>query len=512
MKVPILSQSAVITRAALVALGLISTAGTALASSHREAPFVTKNPKVDATDFYLFRSYESGRAGYVTLIANYIPMENQYGGPNFFTMDPDALYEIHVDNDGDAKEDLTFQFRFQNALNGAKGLTLDIGPSGSTKQVPVPFMNLGPITASDETTLNVHESYTLTLVTGDRRTGTAHDIHRAGDNATRFEKPVDYIGAKSLGDPAMYEAYARARIHDIKLPGCETNGRVFVGQRAESFAVNLGTVFDLVNAPLTTITDPSLRGAVPNPIGDTNITTLALELPIACVVTDSQHTLGAWTTASVRQARVINPDPSYAVPTREGGAWAQVSRLGHPLVNEVVIGLSDKDKFNSSEPKDDGQFADYVTHPTLAKVIEILFGAANAPAPSVYPRTDLVSVFLTGVAGVNANGSTAEYLRLNTDVAPTAKAGQVNLGAAACFPNRNLTPVLDAPSCDPAGFPNGRRPGDDITDIELRVMMGYLLSAADAPAGAAPLHDAVLQDASQFDEVFPYLKTPNPGS
>jgi hypothetical protein len=339
-----------------------------------------------------------------------------------------------------------------------------------------------------------------------------HSLQRATDNATTFTKPVDYIGSKSLGDDAAYEAYARAHVQDVKLPGCATNARVFVGQRAESFAVNLGTIFDLVNAPLATITDPTLRGAVPNPIADTNITTLALELPIACVTHADHTTLGAWTTASVRQARVINPEPSYAVPTREGGAWAQVSRLGHPLVNEVVIGLADKDKFNSSEPKDDAQFADYVTHPTLAKVIEILFGAANAPAPSVYPRTDLVTVFLTGVTGVNANGATAEYLRLNTAVPATAKASQVNLGAAGCFPNRSLEPVLDAAGCDPAGFPNGRRPGDDITDIELRVMMGYLLSAADAPAGAAPLHDAVLQDASQFDDAFPYLKTPNPGS
>src|SRR4029078_8173002 len=113
-------------------------------------------------------------------------------------------------------------------------------------------------------------------------------------------------------------------------------------------------------------------------------------------------------------------------------------------------------------PKDDAQFADYVTHPTLAKVIEILFGAANAPAPSVYPRTDLVTVFLTGVTGVNANGATAEYLRLNTAVPATAKPSQVNLGAAGCFPNRSIDPVLAAAGCDPAGFPNGRRPGDDI--------------------------------------------------
>jgi len=473
---------------------------------------VTKNPKVDATDFYMFKSYETGRDGFVTLIANYIPFENEYGGPNFFNLDPDALYEIHIDNDGDAAEDLTFQFRFASALNGARGLTLDIGPDSAKKAIPVPFLNLGGITAADESKVNVHETYSLTLVKGDRRTGSAQALHRASDNATSFDKPVDYIGSKSLGDAPTYEAYARTRIQDVKIPGCGTNARVFVGQRAESFAVNLGTIFDLVNAPLSTITDPTLRGTLPNPIADNNVTTLALELPIACVVSGDQHTIGAWTTASVRQARVINPDPSFAVPTREGGAWAQVSRLGQPLVNEVVIGLPDKDKFNSSEPKDDGQFADYVTNPSLATVIEVLFGAANAPAPTQFPRSDLVAVFLKGVTGVNANGSTAEYLRLNTDVAATPKATQVNLGAAGCFPNRSLTPVLDASGCDPAGFPNGRRPGDDITDIELRVMMGYLLPADVAPAGAAPLHDAVLQDASQFDDAFPYLKTPNTGS
>ena len=500
-----------IMNALIVGTTLTSGAQTALASSHREAPFVTKSPKVDATDFYMFRSYEPDRQNFVTLIANYVPFENRYGGPNFYSLDPEALYEISVDNDGDGVEDLTFQFRFQNTLNGTNGLTLEIGPSGAARSVAVPFLNLGPITAADNTNLNVRETFNMRLVRGDRRTGTGTNISRTGADTT-FKKPVDYIGTKSLGDAAAYEAYARSHIQDFTLPGCDTSGRVFVGQRAESFAVNLGTIFDLVNAPLETITDPSLRGALPNPIGNGNVTTIALEVPVSCLVDGDQAVLGAWTAASVRQARVLNPDPSFAVPSREGGAWSQVSRLGQPLVNEVVIGLKDKDKFNSSEPKDDGQFADYVTHPTLAKVIEILYGAANAPAPSVYPRTDLVSVFLTGVTGVTANGATAEYLRLNTAVAATAAGMQNNLGAAGCFPNRSLTPNLEAEGCDPAGYPNGRRPGDDITDISLRVMMGYLLSAEQAPAGAAPLHDAVLQDASQFDAVFPYLKTPNSGS
>jgi hypothetical protein len=437
--------------------GALAAAGPAGASSHREAPFITKTPKVDGTDFYAFRSYEAGREGFVTLVANYQPFENEYGGPNFFTFDSQALYEIHVDNTGDGKEDMTFQFRFENDLEGKDGIALDIGPKGKTKHVAVPVFNVGPVTADDDSAVNVHETYGIRLVTGDRRSGKGAAVTSVS-GADRFAKPTDYIGQKSLGDPARYEDYARAHIYDVKVPGCSTNGRVFVGQRAESFAVNLGTVFDLVNASLSTITDPSLRGALPNPIADGNVSTIALELPISCLTKSGKPIIGAWTTASVRQARIINPRATYTVPTIEGGAWTQVSRLGHPLVNEVVIGLKDKDHFNSSEPKDDGQFADYVTNPTLPAIIEKLFGSANAPAPTAFPRADLATVFLTGVDGVNKNGSTAEYLRLNTAVAPTAMDSQNNLGAAACFPDRSLEAKLDAPGCDPAGFPTAAVP------------------------------------------------------
>ncbi len=182
-----------------------------------------------------------------------------------------------------------------------------------------------------------------------------------------------------------------------------------------------------------------------------------------------------------------------------------------PLVNEVVIGLKDKNLFNASEPKDDGQFAKYVTHPTLAALLESLFSAAGVKAPNT-PRNDLVAAFLTGVEGVNKNGSTAEMQRLNLGLPVTLAANQNDLGAAGCFPAGVLTVTGNA-ACDPAGFPNGRRPGDDIVDIELRVMMGALLPPAMAPASAAlPFHDAVLQNASQFDNAFPYLKLPLPGA
>ena len=194
-------------RAASAAAALL-LGGAALASSHREAPFVTKNPKVDGTDFYLFRSYEPGRDGYVTIVANYLPIQSTYGGPNFFKLDPNALYEIHVDNDGDAIEDLTFQFRFQNALSGGNGLALDIGPSGAKKSVAVPFINLGAVTAADMSKQNVLETYTIKLVRGDRRSGSKSDVTHATTGATVFKKPLDYVGTKSLGDAATYAAYA----------------------------------------------------------------------------------------------------------------------------------------------------------------------------------------------------------------------------------------------------------------------------------------------------------------
>jgi len=497
------------TRVACAAAALLA-GGAAPASSHREAPFVTKNPKVDGTDFYLFRSYEPGRDAFVTMIANYLPLQDHYGGPNFFTLDPEALYEIHLDTDGDAVEDLTFQFRFQNALSGGTGLALDIGPAGAKKSVAVPFINVGTVTAADMSKQNVLETYTIKLVRGDRRSGSKSDVTHATTGAQVFKKPLDYVGTKSLGDAATYAAYAASFIHPINIPGCPTPGKAFVGQRKESFAVNLGPVFDLINAPAAAITSEAARNAVPNPLADNNITTIALEVPIACVKSGNQNVIGGWTTASLRQARILNPRATHEHPSREGGAWTQVSRLGMPLVNEVVIGIKDKDRFNGSQPKDDAQFIDYVTHPTLPAVIELLFGPA-VKAPTKFPRTDLVAAFLTGVAGVNANGSTAEYQRLNVAIPPTPKASQNNLGAAACFVNGVLT--TSNPGCDPAGFPNGRRPGDDVVDIELRVAMGYLLTNdADAPSRNVPFGDAVLQDSSQFDGAFPYLTTPTPGA
>jgi hypothetical protein len=200
---------------------------------------------------------------------------------------------------------------------------------------------------------------------------------------------------------------------------------------------------------------------------------------------------------------LINPKASFANPSKEGGAWTQVSRLGMPLVNEVVIGIKDKNLFNGSKPINDAQFADYVTNPTLPEIIEILYPVA--PAPTLFPRTDLVATFLTGITGVNqpANVVASEMLRLNTAIAPTPLASQNNLGVIAG---------------DNAGFPNGRRPGDDVVDIALRVVMGKLIdlglfgTAGQAPAGSAAFTDGALVNAAMFDSAFPFLKSPIPGS
>ena len=218
-----------------------------------------------------------------------------------------------------------------------------------------------------------------------------------------------------------------------------------------------------------------------------------------CLTQGAEPVVGGWTSASLRQAQVLNPQPTLETPAVTGGAYTQVSRLGSPLVNELVIGLPAKDRFNASEPKDDGQFAIFVTNPTLPALLEILFGSAGVRAPTLFPRTDLQATFLTGVADLNqpANVVTAEMLRLNTSTAPKPPAEQNSLG------------VLGG---DRAGFPNGRRPGDDVVDIELRVAMGVLLPETDAPSGQLPFTDGAIVQASAFRDVFPYLNPPLPGS
>jgi hypothetical protein len=503
-------------RRILAAAITCAVAGTALASSHREAPFITTRPKVDGTDFYMFNSYEPGRTGYVTLIASYQPFENPQGGPNYYTMEPNALYEILIDNNGDGAEDLTFQFRFTTVDQG-------LAVTAGGKSIPVPLINIGPVSAGNTTAQNVSETYTLTLVRGNRRTGMVLPVTNADTGASVFTKPLDNIGAKSIAD---YASYAASFVHNITIPGCSTPGRVFVGQRQDGFVVNLGETFDLVNYkyPVEELAPAGENGRqlAPNSLAGYNVSSLALEVPASCLTTGNNPIIGGWTTASLRQATVLNPQPQNAKsvasvgavstatgPAVEGGAWNQVSRLGMPLVNELVIGLPDKDRFNASEPKNDTQFADYVTNPSFPVLLQVLFGAAGVKAPNVYPRTDLEAVFLTGVKGLNqpAQVTPAEELRLNTSTAVTPLASQNDLG------------VIGG---DASGYPNGRRPVDDVVTITLRVAMGVLLSPFDGSAtdpdpasdASRQLHytDGVEPNPANYLAAFPYLNTALAGS
>ncbi len=474
-------------------------AAQAQASSHREAPFITNIPKADATDFYMFRSYEPGRERFVTLIADYVPLQDPYGGPNYFMLDPNALYEIHIDNNGDAKEDLTFQFRFTNTNKDAQ---FTVGG----KKVSIPLViNGGAIDGANAAGTNVRETYAVTVVRGDRRGGTKSAVSNV-DGGITFDKPIDNVGKKSIPD---YAGYAARHVYEVKIPGCEVPARMFVGQRKDPFVVNLGETFDLINikAPAVEFNANAERNARDD-LANKNVTTIAMEVAASCLVAPggADPVIGGWTTASVRQGRLVNPAPGTGTgASKEGGAWTQVSRLGMPLVNEVVIGLKDKDRFNHSKPSSDAQFADYVTHPTLPMLVETLFGSAGAKAPTNFPRSDLVAAFLTGVKGLNqpAKVTPSEMLRLNTAIAPVAMGKQKRLG------------VIDG---DNAGFPNGRRPGDDVVDIALRVVMGKLCTLSlgcvpgDAPAGAIRFTDGAYLDDAAFTMAFPYLKPPLPGS
>jgi hypothetical protein len=504
---------------ALLGVGAALLSAHAGASSHREAPFIARNPAVDGTDFYMFMSYEPGRTGYVTILANYNPLQDAYGGPNYFALDPDALYAIDIDNQGNAQADIQFQFQFANTFNN-----LGVPTGGPAGNEAIPLINLPP-GSNGAPTLNRVETYTAYMVVD----GARMPITQVG-GGTVFTKPVDNIGQKSFAvggtqSAANYAAYANQYIYNVNIPGCTppagTTPRLFVGQRAEGFVVNLGQVFDLINLnPL------GARNSATNVLANKNITTIALEVPASCLVHGSDPVIGGWTSSYLHQGRVLNPAPTGPTsvgtnygPSVVGGAWTQVSRLGSPLVNEVVIGVPDKDKWNSSRPADDvANFGNYVLYPTLPVLVNALF-SVSAPAT---PRSDLLAVFVTGIT-TTVNGATfkytapaaqsvpAEELRLNTAIAPTAAANQSDLGFL---------------GCDLAGFPNGRRPIDDVVDIALTVVEGAITAANPHNlqtcnvAGATPtvvnagavVNDGAQPNPSAYLTTFPYLNTPIAGS
>ena len=522
-----LRRAVILTAMTATALGV---PGAVFASSHREAPGITKSPKVDNTDFYMFRSYEPGRDAFVTIIANFQPDQSPNSGPNYFTMDQNAVYEINIDNDGDGAADLTYQFRFTNWVTAPNGpIALPVGG----KDVGIALRAIGPIDSAADANQNDSEKYTVVQMKGNFGSEGRDRLTNADGGGVVFAKPIDNIGRKTV---PQYATYANKLIYNVNIPGCGTAGRVFVGQRAEAFAINLGEVFDLVNfIPIEGDSAPfagdgkGFPGGITQSrnnddlVGKKNVTSIALELPISCVTGTGNGVIGGWSTVKLPQTskRVSNPD--YDATTNDSGDLVQVSRLGNPLVNELVIGLAKKDLFNASAPSGDAQFATFVTNPTFPAILNALFRVPvnqtlgtdiKDLAPSNFPRNDLVATFLTGIKSLNQQKTVtaSEMMRLNTAVAPTPRERQSTFGV-----------VGD----DLAGYPNGRRPGDDATDITLRVAMGRLCypvpingvktrlglcKKTDAPVGNVAFTDGAPISARDLLNAFPYLNTPIPGS
>ncbi len=447
----------------------------ARASSHREAPMIAGMPRLDASDFYLFRSYEPGRSNYVTMIADYVPLQDPGGGPQFYDMEHNGYYDINVDSDGTGRPTYTFRFRVYPVL---RNLTVPVGG----QNVPIPLINAGQITATNDTAQNTGEVYTISLIT--YYNGRAYEtLLKDTSGNTLFQKPADRIGDKSIPD---YAAYAATFTHEIVVPGCGT-GRVFVGQRKDPFVVNLGETFDLVNYvhPI----GEQYNASAMDDLAGKNVTSIVWEIQSACLTHVGDPVVGAWTTSDLG---IMDHD--------NGPAYTQVSRLANPLVNELLIGQKDKDRFNMSLPANDAQFAIYVTNPTVPALIQTLFPSAKAPTK--IPRADLVAVFLTGIAGLNAPAHLSrpsEEMRLNTSTPITPYGSQNRLG------------VIGG---DKAGYPNGRRPGDDVVDITLRVAEGKLYSLglygkpSDAPAGSLEFTDGAYTDDTHYLTAFPYVMPP----
>lgn len=449
---------------AATSAAFLATTLVASASSHREAPMISGDPKVDATDLYAFRSPDDPST--VTLIANYYPFQEPAGGPNFYGFDPSARYYIKVDNDGDAKADITYELKFE-----------------TTYQNDDTFLyNTGPITSLDDPDWNVRQTYTLTEITKGKREVLGEDL----------PVPPVNIGPSSTPHYSDLQAAAISELDDCT---------AFAGQSDDPFFVDLGGIFDL----LTIRSGAGNEGGGVDGLAGYNVNTIALQIPIKELTGDglsagntADPVIGVWTTAARRKTPVLSDDN-----VNHHGKWVQVSRLGAPLVNEVVIPLGDKDVWNNSKTTDDAQFANYVTNPELAVLLNALYGIAVPPQGdfgTTDQRDDLIAIFLVGIAGLNqpASVTPAEELRLNVSTALSEDAKRLGVLAG-----------------DNQGYPNGRRLADDVTDISLEAVAGaaYPLFHSDfsVDATGAVLGDGVNKNDKSFRDSFPYVALPFQG-
>ncbi|MGH3348208.1 MAG: DUF4331 domain-containing protein [Nocardioides sp.] len=446
-------------------------------SSHREAPEISKDPVADGTDTYAFRSPD--RPDTVTLIANFIPLQKPDGGPNFYEFGDDVRYEIHIDNAGTGAADVTYRFEFTTKVRNKKTF----------------LYNTGPISDIRDTTWNRPQYYKVTRIKNGSRV-----------LAANLPCPPVNVGKRSTPD---YASLSQQAIHDLG-----GGRRVFAGQRADAFHVDLGSVFDLgALRPFNEahlISMPAMNGV--NAVQSFNVHSIALQVPIRELTRDGskptagddpRSVIGVWATASRRKNRMFDKDTG----SYHGiGPWQQVSRLGNPLFNEVIVPMAEKDVWNSRRPQYDRKYEKYVLKPELQTLLPVLYpGVFPNLAAYDKPRADLHAILLTGIPkGVvpgfqNFNGATpADMLRLNVAVPPASEPNKLGLVAG-----------------DAAGFPNGRRLGDDVVTIELRAIAGLTIPLVDPAyepdAAASAVTDGTSNTNAPITDTFPYLGLPGGG-
>ena len=459
-------------------------------ANHREAPITALDHKADITDIYAFRSYDGGVTPSVTLILCVDPLLDPANGPNWFPFDPEILYEIKVDNNNDAVADVTFQFRFnteqrlQNLFQVYAGAGSGINaPANSPAPVPPGTLIVPPqINSFSSPGLGMRQSYSVTMV----KSGVATNIAGSGP----FYAVPANVGPRTMEYASLFEKGTYSTTTQ--------NVKVFAGTTDDAFWIDLGGAFDTLNTHISPVLTPAQDSAQQNFASDTvsgyGVNSIAIEVPVSMLTRTGNvepanspaSTIGVWATTS-RPRVLVRQSP---LPQQGSGGFRQVQRMGNPLINELLVGTGFKDRFSMDEPKNDSQFANFFLDPALARILNAATGGAVAiPTP---PRTDLLPLvtYAPPIAAVGtASGPVADLLRLNTGIAPTAPALASRLGLLAG---------------DSAGFPNGRRVFDDVTDIALRAVAGVLNPAFNVSPNNA-LGDGVNVNDAPYRTTFPYL-------
>ncbi|MEX2247077.1 MAG: DUF4331 domain-containing protein [Dehalococcoidia bacterium] len=439
--------------------------GGSEASSHREAPLISADPQADTTDVYAFIAPDAPNM--LTLVGNWIPLEEPAGGPNFYNFGDDVYYEFAIDNNGDAKEEVTYEFRFRTAVRDRSTF----------------LYATGPITSLNDPDFNIRQFM---------------DVYRQERNRPKQLVAKNLAVAPNNVGPVStpnFDSLANAAIHN--LPG---GGKVFAGQRDDPFFVDLGGVFDLATIRML----PGNAGGGLDAVGGFNTNSIVLQVPLTQVTkckcdpapTGAAAVIGVWSDTYRNQFKVLGEKGGEL----NLGKKVQVSRLGNPLVNEVVIPLSKKDTFNASDPQDDGQFLPFVVNSDLAAKLNAVYNGIITPIPTT-DRQDLVTVFLTGIPGLNQppRVTPSEQLRLNVGIKPSSCATNSRLG------------VIGGDNC---GFPNGRRLGDDVVDVAVRAVAcgyGFNLGPCVDSAPNNALGDGVDANDKALLASFPYVPSPHSG-